>query len=298
MALRGLGKLHPARVIINGKVSTKSDSLALLDAVRQRLRNDGIGLIEGVPEGSESVWRPVPLALYNPPRSWGMGSPLPTISGRTAPEAKTSFLPPTQEGIPASFPLFATTDSGEIAGSIWWEAIKPRKETGPTWLLGGKLLLFPNHSPLRISEGGITTYSKTSATLVPMDLFLLRIEEKERGTFSPDFEALWDQATVVLGSTNDVQVTGSLQIILRSISLGRLSLASQVLLTVLLLALLRYARRLPRGRRLILGIALLMTTLGSGAVSHHHFLQLPLLSPLIASFTLILSSLLLGRRVH
>jgi hypothetical protein len=225
-----------------------------------------------------------------------MSSLLPAITGRTAPEAKTSFLPPTQEGIPASIPLFATTDSGEIAGSIWWEVIKPRKETGPTWLLGGKLLLFPNHSPLMISEGGIMAYPNTSATLVPMDLFLLRIEEKERGTFSPDFEALWDQATVVLGSTNDVQVTGSLQIILRNISLGRLSLASQVLLTVLLLALLWTTRTLPWKKHLTLGAAILVTALGSGAAALHHSIQIPLLTLLITSFSLFVSSLPLFRR--
>lgn len=291
MALRGLAKLNPSQVIINGKIHLKSDSLTMLEGVRERLIQTGTRLVEGSSATSESLWKPVSLSTYTPPNSLHLGSPLPLIAGKPAPEGKISFLPPTEDKAPPAIPLLATTESGGIAGSIWWEAIKHQRTTGPTWLLAGKLLLFPDHSPLLISSGGTRTHAVSTTTMVPMDLFLLRIEEKERGTISPDFESLWDHATVVIGSPDDIPITGSLQSILRNIAFHRLPILFQALLALVLTAILFAARRLPRVRRLWIGAGIAVITITGGVFALTHALLLPFLTPLIASFILLSSSL-------
>lgn len=296
MALRGLAKLNPARVIINGKIHLQSDSLTMLEGVRERLRHEGIDLIEGTLASPETLWRPVPICTYSPPSSFHLEIPLPRVAGRSAAEGKSCFLPSGDEKIPTSLPLLATTDSGEIAGSIWWEAMKPQKPNGPTWLLGGTMLLFPNHAPLLIDSGGVRTHSTSMTTMVPMDLFLLRIEEKERGTISPDFESLWDHTTVVIGSADDIHLTGSFHSILRNIYFNRLPLLLQSLLTLLLIIVLFTTRRLAPAKQLGIGLAIFFVTIGTGGFALHHALLLPLLAPLIAAFTLLLSSLLTLRR--
>lgn len=167
----------------------------------------------------------------------------------------------------------------------------PGKPTGPFWLLAGRLLLFPNHSALPVSGGSTPALSTILATVVPLDLFLLRIEEKERGTFSPDFEALWDHATVVIGSPNDTSLTGSLDFILKSTAFGRLPLVVQALLSLLLVALLFAARGYSGRTRLLIALALLLLILGGGAATLAHGLQLPFLPPVIAVLFLMLSGL-------
>lgn len=298
MALRGLGKLHPSRIVVNGAVNRKSDSLTMLEGVREHLRDEGIRLIEGTPASSEILWRPVPLCTYAPPSPWHLESTLPRIPGRSAAEGKASFLPTPDEKASASLPLLAVTDSGEVAGSIWWEAMMPEKPTGPYWLLGGRLLLFPNHSPLPVSSGGIPAFSTSTVTMVQLDLFLLRIEEKERGTFSPDFEALWDHATVVIGSPKDTTLVGSLDSILKTIAFRRLPLLSQALLTFLLVAMLFSMRGLSRQTRLWIALTLLLVTLGAGAAALSRGLHLPLIPPLIAVLLILLSSLPGFRRME
>jgi hypothetical protein len=296
MALRGLRKLHPYRVIINGNVRRKSDSLTIVEGVRERIVHDGISLIEGTAVTPEALWRPVPLSTYTPPSSLHLESPLPRIPGRSVADGKSCFLPATDEKAASSLPLLASTESGEIAGSIWWEAMKPQMLTGPIWLLWGKLLLFPNHAPLLISSGGTKTFSTSSTTLVPMDLFLLRIEEKERGTFSPDFEALWDHATVVIGSTDDIGITGSLHSILKSISFKRLPLLGQTLLALILIVVLFALRRVSQGKRLFIATAILLLVIGSGIIALNHNILLPLLAPLVTALCILLSTLPSYRR--
>lgn len=296
MALRGLGKLHPSKIVINGNVRRKSDSLTILEGMRERLRQEGIDLIEGTPASPESLWRPVPICTYAPPLSLHLGSPLPRVPGNSAAEGKACFLPSGDEKISPSLPLLAATDAGEIAGSIWWEAMKPRQMTGSTWLLGGKVLLFPNHSTLLLSSGAISPLSTSSAMMVSMDLFLLRIEEMERGTISPDFEVLWEHATVVLGSADDIDLTGSFHAALQNTFFHRLPLPLQALLALLLILVLFTARRLTRGKQLGVGLAVLVVTIAAGVFALNHALLLPLLAPLISTSSLLLPSLLPSRR--
>ena len=299
MTLRGLAKLNPSQVIINGKIHLKSDSLTMLEGVHERLIHAGIRLVEGSPATSESLWKPVSLSTYTPPPTLHLDSPLPLIAGKSLPEGKTSFLPPTEDKATSAIPLLATTDAGEIAGSIWWDAIKSQRTTGTTWLLAGKLILFPHHAPLLISSGGARTHATTTTTMVPMDLFLLRIEEKERGTISPDFESLWDHATVVIGSTDDILITGTLHSILRNISFHRLPILLQALLTLVLIAMLFAARRLPRVHRMWIGTAILVITIVGGVFALNYALLLPSLAPLITAIILLSGALaapILSRR--
>ena len=135
MALRGLGKLNPSRVVILGKVNKDPDSLTLLEGIHGHLRENGIRIIteECLPSG-ESLWRPVPLSRYTPPAAFILESPLLGIDGKVVPEGMQSFPQGYGE---LTFPLFRVTDDGDVAGSVWWEMLLTSKVTGPFWLLGG-----------------------------------------------------------------------------------------------------------------------------------------------------------------
>jgi hypothetical protein len=291
MALRGLGKLNPSRVVILGKVNKDPDSLTLLESIHGHLRENGIRIIteECLPSG-ESLWRPVPLSRYTPPASFILESPLLGIDGKVVPEGMQSFPQGYGE---LTFPLFRITDAGDVAGSVWWEMLLPTKITGPFWLLGGRLLLFPNHAPLLLSDGALRIIPPESPVMVmPLDLFLLRIEEKERGMIRPDFETLWQGATVVLGEAGNEDSISRITTLRENMAIGRLPLIVQAMITALLIiALLGSNRlsqsgRLSQATRLCSALALLLISIGAGAVALHHGLLLPILPVIVTAMCL------------
>ena len=294
MALRGLGKLNPSRIVILGKVNKDPDSLTLLEGIHGHLRENGIRVIkESLPSG-ESLWRPVPLCRYTPPAPLILESPLPRIEGKVAPQGKESF--PAGYG-ELTFPLFRGTDAGDVAGSVWWEMLLPSKVTGPFWLLGGRLLLFPNHAPLLLSDGALRILPPPSpVTVMPLVLFLLRIEEKERGMIRPDFETLWEGATVVFGEAGKEDLISRITTLRENMAIGRLPLIAQAMIAALLIIALFASGRYSRATRLCSALALLVISIGAGTVALHHGLLLPLLPAILTALCLCVmkSRVLLG----
>ncbi|MFZ0436089.1 MAG: hypothetical protein WAL87_08995 [Chthoniobacterales bacterium] len=284
MALRGLGKLNPSRIVILGKVNKDPDSLTLLEGIQSRLRENGIRVIEESLPSVQSLWRPVPLCRYTPPAPLILESPLPRIEGKVIPEGKETF--PAGYG-ELTFPLFRVTDAGDVAGSLWWEMLLPSKVTGPFWLLGGRLLLFPNHAPLLLSDGALRILPPPSpVTVMPLDLFLLRIEEKERGMIRPDFETLWEGATVVLGESGKEDSISRITSLRENMAIGRLPLIAQAMIAALLIIALFASGRYSRATRLCSALALLVISIGAGTVALHHGLLLPLLPAILTALCL------------
>lgn len=284
MALRGLGKLNPSRIVFLGKVNKDPDSLTLLEGIQGRLRENGIRVIEEIVPSVQSLWRPVPLSRYNPPAPLILESPLPKIEGKVAPEGKESFPAGFGE---LTFPLFRVTDAGDVAGSVWWEMLLPTKVNGPFWLLGGRLLLFPNHAPLLLSQGALRILPPPSpVTVMPLDLFLLRIEEKERGMIRPDFETLWEGATVVLGESGKEDSISRITTLRENMAIGRLPLIAQAMITAMLIIALLASGRYSRATRLCSALALLVISIGTGTVALHHGLLLPILPAILTALFL------------
>lgn len=284
MALRGLGKLNPSRIVILGKVNKDTDSLTLLEGIQGRLRENGISFIEESLPSEESLWRPVPLCRYTPPAPHILESPLPRIEGKVVPEGKENFPADLGE---LTLPLFMVTDAGDVAGSVWWEMLLPTKVTGPFWLLGGRLLLFPNHSPLLLSHGALRILPPPSpVTVMPLDLFLLRIEEKERGMIRPDFESLWEGATVVLGESGKEDSISRITTLRANMAIGRLPLIAQAMITAMLIIALLASGRYSRATRVCSALALLVISIGAGTVALHHGLLLPILPAILTALCL------------
>jgi len=286
MALRGLGKLNPSRVVILGKVNKDPDSLTLLEGIHGHLRDHGTRITEESLPSGQSLWRPVPLSRYTPPAAFILESPLLGIDGKVVPEGMESFPQGYGE---FTFPLFRITAAGDVAGSVCWEMLLPSKINGPFWLLGGRLLLFPNHAPLLLSEGTVRIIPPESPVVVmPLDLFLLRIEEKERGMIRPDFETLWEGATAVLGeSGTEFQMT-RISSMRENMAIRRLPLIAQAMIATLLIIALLASGRYSRATRLYSALALLVISIGAGIVCLHQGLLLPILPVIVTAMCLCL----------
>jgi|688.fasta_scaffold192938_2 hypothetical protein len=294
MALRGLGKLNSSRIVILGKVNKDPDSLTLLEGIQGHLRENGIRITEECLPSGESLWRPVPLSRYTPPAAFILESPLLGIDGKVVPEGMQSFPQGYGE---LTFPLFRITDAGDVAGSVWWEMLLPTKITGPFWLLGGRLLLFPNHAPLLLSDGALRIIPPESPVMVmPLDLFLLRIEEKERGMIRPDFETLWQGATVVLGEAGNEDSISRITTLRENMAIGRLPLIVQAMIAAILMIALLCSGRSSRTNRIYSALALLVISIGAGIICLHQGLLLPILPVIVTALCLcaMKSRVLLG----
>ena len=94
------------------------------------------------------------------------------------------------------------------------------------------ILLLANHAPLHLTSSGEVSQSGNGETFreIPLDDFLLKIEQKERGVISPTFDSLWKNATVVLGTHDDSVTISMLAALLQAIFFRRLPLWSQTMM--------------------------------------------------------------------
>lgn len=292
MALRGLTKLHPRSVLINGEANHMSGSLPLLKSVRSHLADSGVELTEGVIPSPDAIYRPVPLCRYDLPGFSGPGSGWPVIAGRTTGTGSACYLPDTNQSR-ETLPLLASTPAGDPVGSIWWSCLESSRVNAPLWLLGARLVLFPNHSPLLLdAKGGVSGLfrsgtSRPALNVVTLDDFLLKIEEMERGTVSPGFDAMWNQSTVIITSPGNESVTASVISLRDRLACARLPLAAQALLTLTWIVVLIRSMRMSSRNRLISGSALLTLVLGATPAALIHGMILPFLPPLIAALFLL-----------
>jgi hypothetical protein len=242
--------------------------------VKDQLREKGIPLTEAMPPTPESLWRPVPLCRYFPPRFAEGKESLPLVAGSAPAEGSFRVLGPSSQD-PEILPLLSATASGEIAGSIWWEGLLQGQPNAPVWLLADHLLILPNHAALLLARGGLSIpHVLAVPRFVTSDDFLLRMEERERGSLSPDFDSLWDHAIVVVGPSSLLPMTSALVSLRNITALGALNLATQagimILLIVIVLAVLTVRQR---DSLILTALLLIVACLGSWWSLRHGILS-------------------------
>ena len=101
--------------------------------------------------------------------------------------------------------------------------------------------------------------------VVALEDFLLRMEEHERGTLSPGFDARWDRAVVVVASADKSPQVASLGALRELTQWPSLSVTTQLLSAILLSALTALSF-LTRGRLRIAIVLLVILGVSSAAV--------------------------------
>lgn len=308
MALRGLAKLHPGSILIDGEADQSSDSVPLFESVRSRLLESGIEVIEGVAPSTTSTYRPVSLCRYDPPSPLRLHSEWPVIRGSVTGTGSECFLPEFR-GVGERIPLLASNTSGDPVGSLWWSALNHTGVNAPLWLICGRLLLFPNHSALLIDSQGFLSGVSMIGTrhldcrVVPLDDFLLKIEEMERGSVSPGFDSLWENSLVVIAPTREVATVTTIASLRERLTPIRFPIIVQALLTLLWIVLVIISPRLlsrfqqiagirsplPRSLPLLILLAVLVAVLVLSIMGASHGLIIPLVPAVITTLFLMIS---------
>ena len=297
VALRGLGKLHPARVLIDGTIAPApaNEPIPLLQGVLSRLREAGMEITIPQSPSPESLWHFLPLCCYEPPAVLRPQAEWATVNGKTTPSGKEYFLPK-DEGSVSTLPLFATTDDGSIIGSLWWKALTSSatspSSVGPIWLLGKRLLIFPNHAAILLNEygavAGDTPLAAINTKTIPLTDFLLKFEQKERGTLSPGFDEIWENATIVIGTPSDLPRVSLLASVQERLALRGLPILLQAALCGLWIILLVMGSRLQQIARISSAVILMLLSASLTLLALHAGWLLPWLTPLLASLLLLI----------
>jgi hypothetical protein len=263
LVLRGLYMLHPSLILLATEKPASGESAQLLQGVKDQLREKGIPLTEAVPPTPESLWRPIPLCRYFAPGFAERKESLPLVAGSAPAEGSFRVLEPSSQD-PGILPLLSTTASGEIAGSLWWNGLMQGQPNAPVWLLADHLLLFPNHAALPLITGGLSVpHDLAVPRSITSDDFLLRMEERERGSLSPDFDSLWDHAIVVVGPSSLLPMTSALVSLRQMTALGALNLVTQAGIMILLIVIILAVTTMSwRESFLLTGILLMSGCLG------------------------------------
>jgi hypothetical protein len=286
LLLRGLSMLHPSLILLATQHPPEGDVARLFQGVKDRLREQGIRLAEASIPSPESLWQPVPLCRYLPPGSLCQNrhdGSLPSVAGK-APAEGGGYCPDLSGTDPGILPLLAITSSGEIAGSIWWKGLMQGQPNAPVWLLADHLLLLPNHAALPFSSGGIRIPSDLAVPgSVSSEDFLLRMEERERGSLRPDFDSLWDRSVVVIGPSSLLPMASVLNTLRHMTALGAFSLTWQIALMISLSLLLIVLFSLRRRTALILTGMLVAAALTGTLWSLRQGILPPILPWVVAS---------------
>lgn len=317
MALRGLGKLHPSRIMIAGKVTSDKESEQLLLGVLSTLRAEGINVIKSQAPTAAARYHSIPLCRYDPPNFFHLGTHWVTLPGSISNKEQGCFLPfdlhssGTSQFTSESLQLFAKTAQGEVVGSTWWHVIEEEvagKETGvgiesPStkkqevlWLLSGRLLLIPNRSPLVLTaDGSLRTKTSSPINSSSLEDFLLHAEQKERGEPTSSYDTAWNDALVILGKKSDQLSLSILQKLASKLAWKHLPWSTQLLLCTACIGLLVTGQYCKGITSLIIALFLMLGTLAAIASSLSHGILFPWLTPAVTTLFLIISGLLRKR---
>ena len=303
MALRGLGKLHPAQILIASNVIMDQESAPLLPGVLQTIRAEGIDVIQAREFSKDTGYHSVPLCRYDPPSWIRLPLTLESVPGKISNKGEGCFLP-RETDPPKGIQLFAQTGNGEVIGSVWWELLRKivwedkddsMLHSLPIWLLAGSLLVAPGHTPIFLTQGGMIPILETgSSTLqsVTLDDFLLGIEQKERGEKSADLDTVWNDALVILGTSSERPFVGTLQQIDMRLSWKHLSWVHQLFLAVGCLLFLLIGVISGRIPSLILAVLTIVATTAIVLLSLRHGILIPWLGPVFLSLGLLIRGML------
>lgn len=299
MALRGLGKLHPAEILIAGKVSTSQESAQLLLGVLKTISAEGIDVIQAHEFSPSTEYHSVPLCRYDPPSWIGVPLSLESVPGKLSNKEEGCFFPISTDPL-QGVQLFAQTSNGEVIGSVWWEVLRKTvwRDPGgsmnhdlPIWLLAGRLLVVPGHAPIFLTKRGMIPILESGSSplkSVTLDDFLLGIEQKEQGKISADFETLWNDALVIIGKSSDRSFAGTLHQLEARLSWRHLSWINQLLISmgcIFLLVIGLSAGRIPS---LILAVLTTVATSAIVLLSLRHGILIPWLGPAFLSLGLLI----------
>jgi hypothetical protein len=306
LALRGLGKLHPARILINGTVSPDPQSIQLLQGVCNTLQAEGITVTRGQVPSERAEYHLVPLCMYDPPL-FLIPEPttkLPTIPGKISNKDEGCFL--WESACPGNgIPLFAETERGEIAGSLWWEVFREsvadyhQPSSGgdvAIWLLAGKYMVFPERVPVRLSTGGMISLQskldlRNAVPSTSLDDFLLGIERKERGENHKFFDGFWNNSLVIIGKDNDAFLLEAIHQSMEPLQWRSTPLVAQLLLCLCCIILTSLGLLAGRIVSLAMGLFFLLGSLAFAVWGIGHTMILPWLAPFLGGLILLFSSL-------
>jgi hypothetical protein len=293
LALRGLRMLHPQRILVNGEIR-EEEAAPPLSGLRKSIRDTGIDLVEGVFPCGKARYRPVPLSCYDPPLEGVLSGPE-VIPGSTPADGTDRYL--SGSWVPLSHPegisLFSRTLPDGYAGSLCWEALNPFPGVGPLWLLFGRFLLLPNHALLLIPPP-VRSSSEAKPMTVPLDDFLLKIEEKERGTVSPGFEEPWAGSVVIVGAPEDEAAVSAISDLRQRLGVGRLPLIMQALLSLLWMLLPLTSMLLGRIAGICIASAVILCSLVAIPAGACYGMVLPWGAPLVSGMLLLILASLAG----
>jgi hypothetical protein len=289
LALRGLSMLGPSLILLPEPTNPTPEQAGLLDSVKARLRELGIPIVETAKDAALTAYRPVPLCRYSLPR-FTQDPGIRELAGSAPADGAMRFSTAGQEK-EGKLPLLARTRTRELAGTVWWDGLMNGLPRAPVWMLADRLLLLPNHDVIGIHGGCVTIHRGKSPRTVPFEDFLLRMEERERGTLSPRFDELWHGSVVVVSSGEDLTLVTQLASLRETCCRGSLSISAQILSAVVL-SLLTFAAFRTHGTART-GIAAAIIA-GVGILSVWMLFKgiMPPLLPLIAAILLSVFSLL------
>ena len=289
MVLRGLLNLSPRCIVMCDLIEQEKGPVPFLPTILTKLKAAGIPLIVPQLPSSFAHFQSISLirfSLTSKHLIW------PSLEGRATPGAGDAFLPQNNQ-LPASdlaLPLFATASDGVPIGSLWWWALPQEIHQHPPLLLFGKILLLGNHSALHLTPTGAVRSSPAFLLEMPLDDFLLQIEQKEQGTISPTFDSIWNNTTVILGTHDDAPKAISLAALLQVTPWRHPSLGVQGVIALGWIAVLIIAQRLIISRWLLSTLILLLI-IAITILLLHYGIIIPFLPGVI-------TALLLLKRIH
>ena len=132
--------------------------------------------------------------------------------------------------------------------------------------------------------------------VVPLDDFLLKIEEMERGGVSPDFDSLWDNSLVVIAPPGDAATATLIASLRERLAPTRFPVIAQALLALLwIVVVILFPHLLSRmGRfaegpfRILLPVAMIVASVLVSVMAFSHGVILPLIPAVIVSLFLMI----------
>ncbi len=292
MLLRALGELHPRCVTVYGTITPEEGAISFLPGILSRLAEEDIQVIiprsTASKDGSEG-FESVPLTRYSLTH---LVTDWPLRAGQAVPGKGYAFLPENSSA-DADLPLLASVADGSTIGSLWWWSL-PNELRRNIFLLSGSILLMGNNTPLHLNpNGGISLNSSESVKEIPLDDFLLQIEQREQGTISPSFDSLWVNSTVVVASHDDLPRVSAFAALLKETSFRHFSVWLQLIMIpgwcIIFLLLLNCRIHFPSIPIWLLPIVIIITLLLVALLMLHIGIIVPLFPGLMIALLLLIN---------
>ena len=261
MSLRGIARMHPLSVLVDGSIGEEETPAPILPGLIDRLRNDPrnpLPILLPTPPSPESMYRELGLQLHGSPSLNAVGWP--RLEGSCSPGGVGMFLSPVEKKS-GFLPLLGVTGNNGVIGSLWWWSLPRNPENSPD-LYVRHSLIFSNRSTLWLDgSGGFSALSAIKSAHgvrhIELDDFLLKMEQKERGTIRADFESLFENSIVILGSNESLARAVTFEFLVKQTSLSRPPFWIQAVLAALCVLFLLLFAPLPPVIRFLGGTVIL-----------------------------------------